>query len=129
MEAGNGRARGTEQRSGERTEAGTGAVATWRRREGGPVDQRTTPDRHRPQCHVAARTGEGKRGWPVGHSHSARWQLWLTGGPKQYSAERRGFKPDSKIFQTDLNLLKFWPTQKVPSHAPKIRNKIWLERA
>jgi hypothetical protein len=66
MEAGNDRTRDAEQRSGERIEAGTGAVATWRRREGGPVDQRTTPDRHQPQCRVVGRTGEGKGGLASG---------------------------------------------------------------
>jgi hypothetical protein len=33
-----------------------------------------------------------------------------------------------KTVQTDSNLLNLWPTQKVSSLPPKIRNKIWLER-
>jgi hypothetical protein len=40
---------------------------------------------------------------------------------RSHNVGRRGFKPDS-------NLLKLWPTQKVPSRTPKIGNKIWLER-
>jgi hypothetical protein len=53
-------------------------------------------------CHVADRTGDGRRGGPVGHGHSARWQHRLTGGLERHSAGRREFKLTSKIVQTDL---------------------------
>jgi hypothetical protein len=36
---------------------------------------------------------------------------------------------NSKIFQMDSNLPELWLFQKVPPLAPKIGNKIWLERA
>jgi hypothetical protein len=79
--------------------------------------------------------------WPMGPGEvGARWQRLGEGGSerewdsaaqdpdrwaRQYSAGRFGFKP----VQTDLNLLKLWLVQKVSSRAPKIGNKIWMERA
>jgi hypothetical protein len=66
----------------------------------------------------------------------------LTGGPQpqcqaaaladrraqRHSAGRRGFKLDSKIFQTDSKFSKLWLFEKVSSLSPKMGNKIWLER-
>jgi hypothetical protein len=51
----------------------------------------------------------------------------LTGGPGSIvppGSVLNRFK-QFKTVQTDLNLLKLWPTQKVPSRTPKIGNKIW----
>jgi hypothetical protein len=48
----------------------------------------------------------------VGRDHSARWRHWLTGGPERHTVERREFKPDSKLFQTDSKFSKLSLIQK-----------------
>jgi hypothetical protein len=103
---------GRSDSGGRRTPHGRGGawLRHWRRRA--RAARARPADRRGPV--VAAGCGRereraGQRGagrWPVGRGYSARRRHWLTSGPERHNAGQRGFKPDSKIFQTDLKFSK-----------------------
>jgi hypothetical protein len=109
------RGQGREPVSWPRGGGETGVRSTSGRRSAGSGPRPASAGGVARPCRAVGWTGEGERGWPMGHSHSAGRRHWLTGGPERHSAVRRGFKRDSKYFKQIQNSPNFdWSKRYLP---------------